>query len=210
MNKEIVLISIFIFAIVLVGKAVEILKVLYMPNERKTPFDMSPHKYMDYVNDFIRREAKIELSKWILNSQNIRSAATNDTTLFQQLTNGEIIKGKVSTITNVIAEKMSPDLQTAFNRVYKRELQEVDNKTSIDITLREYVGRYVYFLTRRIVYDLTVLINSEEFGEKTLTDILGPYIKSLEESIYEDNEIYLINYDRNNSNKDRSITDNQN
>jgi hypothetical protein len=210
MNKEIILTAIFLFVIVIINKIVEVIKILSMPVERKTPFDVNPHKYMDYVNDFIRREAKIELSKWILNSQSIKSVATNDTTLFQQLTNGEVVKGKVSAITNIIAEKISPDLHMAFNRVYKREMKDVGNKESIDITLREYIGRYVYFLTRRVAYDLTVLINSDRFGEKRLIDILDPYITSLEESIYKDNDIYLINYNEDNNIKDKSIIDNRN
>lgn len=150
------------------------------------------------VNDFIRKETDFEISKWVTANKYQRNANTGDPSFITQMTNSEEIKKRTTAITSMIADKMSPALHAAFNKYYKKNLQKVDNSVSIDVALYEYIARYVFFVFRRLTYDITKTIDSEEYKEVKLSEILNIYIASLEETIYAENNIYLISEEQNN------------
>jgi hypothetical protein len=150
------------------------------------------------VNDFIRKETNFEVSKWITANKYQRNANTGDPSFITQMTNSEEIKKRTTAITSMIADKMSPALHSAFNKYYKKNPQKVDNRVSIDVALYEYIARYVFFVFRRLTYDITKTIDSEEYKEVKLSEILNIYIASLEETIYAENNIYLISEEQNN------------
>jgi hypothetical protein len=186
--------GILIAIIFFIAKAGDVIKFIAAPRDANASYDRNPSEYLGYINSFIRHEAKIEISKWINDNYSEKSAVTYDTVFFQHVTNSETVKQKVAGITNIIAEKISPELHAVFNKVYKKSLQKVDKNTFIDINLREYIARYVYFMIRKLAYDLTVMINNESNKTKTLSDILNLYIVGIENSIYYDDDIHLINY----------------
>jgi hypothetical protein len=119
--------------------------------------------------------------------------STMDSTFASQLTNSEEIKKRTSVITNLVATKISPDIHSVFNRIYKKNLHKIDKKSSLDVRLREYIARYVFFMFRRLTYDITTLINSNEYNSKKIETILNIYIVALEKTIYDDNKIFLVN-----------------
>jgi hypothetical protein len=154
-------------------------------------------KNINLVNAFIKKEASFEINKWVLEERFQKLASTGNPTFINQLTNSEEIKKKVAVITNIIAEKMSRELHAIFNVFYKKELKSLDNKIRIDIALREYIARHVFFMFRRISYDITIMINSDQYKSIKLEKILNIYIRSLEETIYYENNIYLIGNEQN-------------
>jgi hypothetical protein len=156
----------------------------------------SPHVVLNekisLVNEYIRKEVSFEILRWILGERFQRSPVTGDPVFVKQMTDAEEIKKKTAVITNIIAEKMSSKLRAVFNTFYKKELESIGKRKFIDIALREYIGRYVFFMFRRLSYDITIMINSDSNTSKKLDDILNIYIVSLEKTVYLDNDIYLI------------------
>jgi hypothetical protein len=147
---------------------------------------------MEIVNNFIRREVNIEILKWLLAGRIEKNASTFDTTFIMQITNSEEIKKKTSVITSIVVAKVSPDIHKAFNRVYKRNPVKAGKSLLVDISLQEYIARYVFFMFRKLVYDITTMINSIEYKDKTIESIINMCIMTLEETIYKENNITVI------------------
>jgi hypothetical protein len=160
---------------------------------------------IESVNAFIRKEASFEILKWMTTNRFQRNADTGDPSFITQMTNSEEVKKKTSVITNIISEKMSPELHAVFNKYFAKDLSAINNSVAVDISLSEYIARYVFFIFRRLVYDITKTIDSEEYKEIRLNEILNVYIVSLEETIYSENNIYLIAEEHNNVDKSGSI-----
>jgi hypothetical protein len=191
MDISLILLIIILF-ILLSEKILEVFNIIKVQGIKKCVYDERNVDYMKVVDEFIRKETSVEILKWVTLNRTIRDPGTYNLTIVSQLTNSDEIKKKVSVITSIIASKISPDLHIAFNRVYKKEIESADKKTFIDSTLHEYIARYVYFMIRRLSYDLTVLINDASNEDKKMDQIVNLYIVSLEETIYSENGIYLI------------------
>jgi hypothetical protein len=187
-----VILLIIILFIILSDKLLEIFNIFKIQSNKKCVYDERNIDYIKVVDDFIRKETSVEILKWVTLNRTIRDPGTYNLTIVSQLTNSEEIKQRVSVITSIIASKISPDLHIAFNRVYKKENDSIDKKSFIDSALHEYIARYVYFMIRRLSYDLTVLINDASNEDKKMDQIVNLYIVSLEETIYFENGIYLI------------------
>jgi hypothetical protein len=143
------------------------------------------------VNDFIRKEVSIEILKWLFEGRLEKNPSTFDSTFVMQITNGEEIKRRTSIITNIVSSKISPEIHAMFNRVYRKNLARVDKTTFVDISLQEYIARYIFFMLRKLVYDITVMVNGPDYNDKRIDDILNMYIMNLEESIYKDSNIFV-------------------
>jgi hypothetical protein len=180
------------FIIFLVSKIAEVCKAFFTPMPKGTVFDTNPAQYMVLVNEFIRREASIEIEKWITESRYTKNTMTNDSAFISQITSAEEVKKKTTTIAIIVSEKMSSDLKTAFNRVYKKTPVYIKKNAPVDTVLQEYIGRYVLFLFRRLSHDVTILINDPANKTKRIDDILNIYLLQLEEAIYKDNGFYLV------------------
>jgi hypothetical protein len=185
-----IIIAIIIF---LVDKITQYVLTIFKPEKDNKILEISPNDYMTVINNFIRREASIEILKWVTEGKLIKNTNTRNTSFISQLTSSEEIKKRTASITTIIAEKMSPNLHGIFNRIYKKELEIIDNKVGIDVSIREYIARYIFFLFRRLSYDITVIINSSQYKDEQLDSIINRYIVGLEETIYKENGIYLIN-----------------
>jgi hypothetical protein len=194
-------ITLAILIIFLVVQIFDFLIKVFIAKPPSSSYENKPLEYyMDIVNSFIRKEAAIEILKWLMEGKIEKSTNTMDTTFVSQLTNSEEIKKRTSIITNIIATKVSPDIHVVFNRVYRKNINPIDNKSSIDISLREYIARYIFFMFRRLTYDITIMINSAEFSSKKIETVINAYIVSLEETIYSNDKIYLV--------KNKTIIDN--
>jgi hypothetical protein len=147
---------------------------------------------MTIINAFIRRECNYELHKWLIDERFQKSGDTGELTFVQEVTNNEQVKHKVAAMTAIIAEKMSQDLTTIFSKVYKRDIVSIVKEEGVNVTLREYIARYVLFMTRHMVSDIVFMINSDEYTGKKLEDIINLYILGLEGTIYSENNIFLI------------------
>jgi hypothetical protein len=170
-----------------------LLKIFASSPGGSSPFDNKPLEYYEeIVNNFIRKEASIEILQWITERRNEKYTSTMDSTFVSQITNGEEVKKRVSIITNLVAMRMSPEIHAVFNRVHKKNLHKIDKKSSLDIALREYIARYVFFMFRRLTCDIMTLINSVEYESKKIDTILNLYIVGLEKTVYDDNKIVLI------------------
>jgi hypothetical protein len=156
-------------------------------------YDNNPMEYMNIVNNFIRRESLFEIHKWILEERFQKSGVTGELTIVQDIRNNEVVKKKVAIITTVIAYKMSLDICKSFNKVYQKDMIKINKKESVNNTLHEYIARYVYFIIRRMTHDITAMVNSFEHKDKKLEDVINLYILGLEETIYQENNIFLIN-----------------
>jgi hypothetical protein len=185
-----IIISLIIF---LLDKIVQYLFQILKPPQDNKILEIAPTDYMTTINNFIRREASIEILKWITEGKLIKNANTQNTSFVSQITNSEELKKRTAVITTIIAEKISPNLHGIFNRIYKKEIETIDAHTGIDISLREYIARYIFFLFRRLSYDITVLINSSQYKDEQLDSIINRYVVGLEETIYKENGIYLVN-----------------
>jgi hypothetical protein len=180
------------FIIFLISKVAEACKIFLSPMPKGSIFDSNPAQYMKVVNEFIRLEASIEIEKWITESRYTKNTLTNDSAFISQITSAEEVKKKTTTIALIISEKMSSDLKTAFNRVYKKSLVYIKKSAPVDTVLQEYIGRYVLFLFRRLSHDVTILINDPGNKTKRIDDILNLYLLQLEEAIYKDNGFFLV------------------
>jgi hypothetical protein len=177
----------------LLDKIIQYIFNFFGSNKPKKESEVPINNCMMVVNEFIRKEAAIEILKWITEGKILKNTNTQNTALVSQLRDGEEIKKRVSSITSIITSKISPDMHRAFNKVYKAELEKVDDNNFVDIGLHTYIARYIFFLFRKLSYDITVLINSPEYSTEQLDVIINGYIVSLEETIYKENTIYLIN-----------------
>jgi hypothetical protein len=189
-------ISLVILIIFILTKIFELIIRLFSGHVQKTSVydNYHAHQYIDIINGFIRREVSIEILKWLMEGRVLKDTNTLDTTFINQITNSDEIKKRTSALTNVISTKISPEIHVIFNYVYKKALQYTsDNKSSLDITLQEYIARYVLFMFRRLTYDITTMINAPEYKTKKIEAILNAYIVKLEETIYKENDIYLVN-----------------
>jgi hypothetical protein len=171
---------------------------LFFPNQKNNSLFSDVKFDITHVNAFIRNETRFEILKWMTTDRFQINASTGNPSIINQMTNSEEIKKKISVITNIIAEKISPELHKAFNKYYRKDLEIIDRKTNIDISLREYIGRYIFHMLRRLTYDITNLIESESLKAVKLNEILNEYIKTLEETIYFENNIYLIHKEQSN------------
>jgi hypothetical protein len=169
-------------------------EIFLFKSDPKTPLPFT----IDTLNEFIRKETSFEILKWMMESRFQRNANTGDPIFVKQITNSDETKKRVAIITNIIVEKISPDFQKIYNIYYKKEAQKIDRKTIVNISLREYIARYVFFIFRKLTYDITIMINSDEYKSTKLDEILNQYILSLERTIYQDNHIYLISSEQNN------------
>jgi hypothetical protein len=181
------------FIVFLLDKIIQYVSNIFRVKENAKVLEINPNDYMTVINNFIRREASIEILKWITEGKLIKNTSTKNTSFASQLTSSEEIKKRTASITAIIAEKISPDLHGIFNRIYKKDLERVDNNIHIDLSIREYIARYIFFLFRKLSYDITVLINSSQYKDEQLDSIINRYIVGLEETIYKENNIYLVN-----------------
>jgi hypothetical protein len=155
-----------------------------------------PDRMMFIFNDFLRREVSFELMKWIMEGRIQKSVVTQDSTFIAQMNDPTELKKRVNIITVIVAEKASNDLQTLFNRFYRPEITTIKgDPRPVDSAMREYIARFVFYMIRRLSYDISLMLSSDEYGDQTLDKIINAYIVSLEETIYRDNGVFLIHFD---------------
>lgn len=128
------------------------------------------------VNDFIEKEAYMELFKWIISSSNIiyidKITKNFRAGFLDQMTNSQILNEKLSIISCIIYEKMSKSIKNIFHIYYSEIItRKGKNKDVIDEILMEYIQRYVFFIIRRTTIELTELFNTEITNDDSSVDI---------------------------------------
>ena len=139
------------------------------------------------VNAFIKRETLYNFVSWFNSKITVKNMSNSNQSpsLITDLKDPEIIKTKMNAISSYIFITMSSALKASFYAVYNKNAYN-----DPDEMLTTYISRHVMFYIRKVNVDITQLF--QEHKEETTENLLKVYIMTLENEIYKNNNIAVI------------------
>ena len=155
---------------------------------------------LNNLHAFIRREFLFELDKWFqseIGVTNVQSI-TKTSSLIGDLKNPEAVENRITIMASLIISKMSDTIKAQFHAVYADDESESG--------LLDYVVRQLLFFIKKVNTDISILFESDETQDINTANILETYFLSIENEIYNNNNIeitnsFIIDTDNDSSNK---------